>query len=32
MSTSDVFWGKGCRCTGLTLPTSCFDCREILGA
>jgi hypothetical protein len=33
MSTSDVLWGKGVRCVGLTtLPPSRADCLENLGA
>jgi hypothetical protein len=26
MSTSNISWGKGGRCLGLTLPPSCADC------
>ena len=27
-----LLWGKGGRCVGLTLPPSCAECIEILGA
>jgi hypothetical protein len=33
MSITDISWGKGGRCVGLTdLPLSCADILEILGA
>jgi len=30
ISTSNIYWGKGGRCVGLTtLPPACADCFEI---
>jgi len=29
MNTSNISWGKGGRCVGLTFPPSCDDCLKI---